>query len=123
MRDGILPTPLAQLESDTEYDSTPPSTSTSTPTSAAQRTPSHSQAHISHDESDHELEESRLWQTSNLIERHKDSWSPDEESKIVSKFDRNLVLFVAFLYMLSFLDRSSKLLRLCQKLYRTNNEI
>lgn len=121
MRDGILPRPSAQSESDTEYDSTPPSTSTSS--AAAQTTPFHFQAHIANDESDHELEDSRFWQTSNLIERHKDSWSPDEERKIVGKFDRNLVLFVAFLYMLSFLDRSSKLLRLCRELYRTNNAI
>lgn len=34
-------------------------------------------------------------------------YTPDEESSIIKKFDRRLVLFVAFLYMLSFLDRSS----------------
>jgi hypothetical protein len=34
-------------------------------------------------------------------------YTPDEERAIVAKFDRKLVLFVAFLYMLSFLDRSS----------------
>ncbi len=32
----------------------------------------------------------------------------DEEKTVRRKFDRKLVLFVAFLYMLSFLDRSSK---------------
>ena len=32
----------------------------------------------------------------------------DEEKAIVKKLDRHLVLFIAFLYMLSFLDRSSK---------------
>ena len=35
-------------------------------------------------------------------------YTPDEERAVVRKFDRKLVLFVALLYMLSFLDRSSK---------------
>lgn len=34
-------------------------------------------------------------------------YTPDEERAVVRKFDRNLVLFVAVLYMLSFLDRSN----------------
>ncbi len=34
-------------------------------------------------------------------------YTPDEERAVVRKFDRHLVLFVALLYMLSFLDRSS----------------
>ena len=34
-------------------------------------------------------------------------YTPDEERSVVRKLDRHLVLFVAFLYMLSFLDRSS----------------
>ncbi|KAI9649937.1 hypothetical protein NHQ30_002522 [Ciborinia camelliae] len=34
-------------------------------------------------------------------------YTPDEERTVVRKFDRKLVLFVALLYMLSFLDRSS----------------
>lgn len=34
-------------------------------------------------------------------------YTPDEERAVVHKFDRKLVLFVALLYMLSFLDRSS----------------
>jgi hypothetical protein len=34
-------------------------------------------------------------------------YTPDEERAVVKKFDRKLVLFVALLYMLSFLDRSS----------------
>ena len=35
-------------------------------------------------------------------------YTPDEERAVVKKFDKKLVLFVALLYMLSFLDRSSK---------------
>jgi hypothetical protein len=35
-------------------------------------------------------------------------YTPDEEKAVVRKFDRRLVVFVALLYMLSFLDRSSK---------------
>ena len=34
-------------------------------------------------------------------------YTPNEEKAVIKKFDRRLVLFVAFLYMLSFLDRSS----------------
>jgi len=34
-------------------------------------------------------------------------YTPDEERTVIKKFDRRLVLFVALLYMLSFLDRSS----------------
>ncbi|KAI9724082.1 MAG: hypothetical protein M1812_000801 [Candelaria pacifica] len=34
-------------------------------------------------------------------------YTPDEEQAVVKKFDRRLVLFMAFLYMLSFLDRSN----------------
>jgi hypothetical protein len=34
-------------------------------------------------------------------------YTPDEEKAVVRKFDRRLVVFVALLYMLSFLDRSS----------------
>ena len=34
-------------------------------------------------------------------------YTPDEEKAVIKKFDRRLVLFVALLYMLSFLDRSS----------------
>ena len=34
-------------------------------------------------------------------------YTPDEEKTVIRKFDKRLVLFVAFLYMLSFLDRSS----------------
>lgn len=35
-------------------------------------------------------------------------FTADEERVVVRKLDRHLVLFVAFLYMLSFLDRSSE---------------
>lgn len=35
------------------------------------------------------------------------TYTPDEEAAVVRKFDRKLVLFVALLYMFSFLDRSS----------------
>lgn len=34
-------------------------------------------------------------------------YTPEEERSVIRKFDRRLVLFVALLYMLSFLDRSS----------------
>ena len=34
-------------------------------------------------------------------------YTPDEERAVIKKLDRRLVLFIALLYMLSFLDRSS----------------
>jgi MFS family permease len=36
------------------------------------------------------------------------SYTAEEERTVIKKFDRRLVLFMALLYMLSFLDRSSK---------------
>ena len=36
------------------------------------------------------------------------SYAVEEENAIIKKLDLHLVLFIAFLYMLSFLDRSSK---------------
>lgn len=36
-------------------------------------------------------------------------YTPDEERSVIKAFDRRLVLFIALLYMLSFLDRSSML--------------
>lgn len=50
----------------------------------------------------------------NGIESSK-SFTADEERVVVRKLDRHLVLFIAFLYMLSFLDRSSKFSRDLQK--------
>lgn len=35
-------------------------------------------------------------------------YTPDEENSLLRKLDTRLVLFLAFLYMLSFLDRSSR---------------
>ena len=37
------------------------------------------------------------------------TYTPEEEAAVVRKFDRKLVVFVALLYMFSFLDRSSML--------------
>ena len=43
-------------------------------------------------------------------------YTPDEERAVVRKFDRKLVIFVALLYMLSFLDRSSTSFQSLRKL-------
>ena len=40
------------------------------------------------------------------------SYTREEEAAVIKTFDRRLVLFIALLYMLSFLDRSSALLLL-----------
>jgi len=37
-------------------------------------------------------------------------YSPEEERKVRRRLDRRVVLFIAFLYLLSFLDRSSKII-------------
>lgn len=45
-------------------------------------------------------------------------YTPDEEQVVVRKFDRRLVVFLALLYMLAFVDRSSTstgLLSLCSR--------
>lgn len=39
--------------------------------------------------------------------RQRQLYTPEEEQAVVRKFDRRLVVFMAFLYMLSFIDRSS----------------
>ena len=41
-------------------------------------------------------------------------YTPDEEQSVIAKFDRRLVLFIALLYMLSFLDRSSRFIAFTQ---------
>ena len=46
----------------------------------------------------------RSWTEGSFVQ-----YTPEEERAVVRKLDRNLVLFIALLYMLSFLDRSSKL--------------
>ena len=56
---------------------------------------------------EYEMEERRA---GGRIRRRKASfqlYTPDEEAAVVRKLDRRLVVFVAGLYMLSFLDRSS----------------
>lgn len=35
-------------------------------------------------------------------------YTPDEDRTVLKKLDRRLVVFMAFLYMLAFLDRSSE---------------
>lgn len=39
---------------------------------------------------------------------HSREYSPEEEREVIKRFDRRLVPFLALLYMLSFLDRSSE---------------
>ena len=43
-------------------------------------------------------------------------FTTDEEKAVVRKLDRRLVLFIAFLYMLSFLDRSSEYKRVHRRI-------
>lgn len=56
----------------------------------------------------------RIEKSNRLDRRHSDAteqsfmlYTPDEEQSVVKKLDIRLVLFIALLYMLSFLDRSS----------------
>lgn len=71
-----------------------------------------SASHDEHDEAETDEEEEEA------IEKERDTlqrtnsfspaFTPEEERAVIKKFDRRLVLFMALLYMLSFLDRSSK---------------
>lgn len=60
------------------------------------------------DESDDRAEEGQRRASVSTTQSYQ-LYTPDEERKVVGIFDRKLVLFVALLYMLSFLDRSSML--------------
>lgn len=42
------------------------------------------------------------------VERTGKRYTEEEENQVIKKFDTRLVLFMAFLYLLSFLDRSSE---------------
>jgi hypothetical protein len=54
-------------------------------------------------------EELRLGRRGSISTTHSyQLYTPDEERAVVRKFDKKLVCFVAVLYMLSFLDRSSR---------------
>lgn len=61
----------------------------------------------SDDESEKELFHPRHHRGSDATDQTFMLYTPDEEQLVIRKFDRRLVLFVALLYMLSFLDRSS----------------
>lgn len=44
-------------------------------------------------------------------------YTPDEDRAVLKKLDRRLVLFMALLYCLSFLDRSSKCVEACEVMH------
>ena len=43
-----------------------------------------------------------------LVTQRYELYSPEEDKKVLKKLDWRVVLFIAFLYLLSFLDRSSE---------------
>lgn len=47
-------------------------------------------------------------------------YTPDEDMAVLRRLDRKLVSFMALLYCLSFLDRSSELIRYMLKLVEGN---
>lgn len=51
------------------------------------------------------------------VAENSNTFTANEERAVVQKLDRHLVLFLAFLYMLSFLDRSSMLIRDLKSLF------
>lgn len=55
-----------------------------------------------------EFHNRRRRRTGSSAEKRYQMYTTEEERAVVRKFDRKLVVFVALLYMLSFLDRSSK---------------
>jgi hypothetical protein len=56
-----------------------------------------------------------------LATQRYDLYSPEEDKKVLKKLDRRVVLFIAFLYLLSFLDRSSKYLDFINVQFVPNN--
>ncbi|KAL6719088.1 hypothetical protein ACLMJK_003323 [Lecanora helva] len=62
-----------------------------------------------YDEADHEVSHQSLGSRRVSVSTVQSFmlYTPDEEKNVIRKFDRRLVLFVASLYMLSFLDRSN----------------
>ncbi|KAI9705624.1 MAG: hypothetical protein M1836_006380 [Candelina mexicana] len=67
-----------------------------------------SQPHHEHDEQNKKHESfGQHRRTSDSTVHSFTLYIPDEERAVLRKFDRRLVLFMAFLYMLSFLDRSN----------------
>jgi len=65
------------------------------------------EGHVDDDDSEDEETEHRRRRASASTTQSFQLYTPDEERAVVRKFDKKLVLFVALLYMLSFLDRSS----------------
>lgn len=63
------------------------------------------EALVSAEQSD---EEEKYAEAISRVTSHSKSYTYEEEKAIIRKFDRRLVLFMALLYMLSFLDRSSQ---------------
>lgn len=61
-----------------------------------------------HDEDDEGSEKESSAVDSNSVDQSFSLYTPDEEKSVIKTFDRRVVLFIALLYMLSFLDRSSK---------------
>jgi len=62
---------------------------------------------LSSNESEHEEEDKRRTRLRRANTLSKD-YTENEEIAVIKKFDRKLVLFLALLYLLSFLDRSSR---------------
>lgn len=62
---------------------------------------------FSSNESEHEEEDKKRTRLRRANTLSKD-YTENEEIAVIKKFDRKLVLFLAFLYLLSFLDRSSR---------------
>lgn len=54
-----------------------------------------------------QLENPHERSSQSAVPRRSAFWTSDEERVVVKKFDRRLVLFLALLYLLSFLDRSN----------------
>lgn len=63
---------------------------------------------LSRDDAGEHGEEEALFLPQHDAEQTFELYTPDEDKAVLKKLDRRLVLFMALLYMLSFLDRSSK---------------
>ena len=73
---------------------------------------------------DDSILQSRLRSSSESSVESFELFTPDEEKRVVRKLDLHVVTFMSFLYLLSFLDRSSKFRNWClsERTNRTDEE-
>ncbi|TVY81108.1 putative transporter [Lachnellula suecica] len=106
-RSASAPPEAAELSPDSSARLTPDSDSDGEDLEMSELGESYKMQNIDAEKEWDEEEEGRGRRASMETMQSYQLYTPDEERAVVRKFDRKLVLFVALLYMLSFLDRSN----------------